>query len=229
MQKWTAPLPKHTKLDYYECYAKVALSKLLSQNYANLLLKDKPDLQFLDGSNGIEVTQAIDPDQKKADSPYTDILYGRVRNSERAYKEIEKCGCKYVDGILIGKTGTDSFELILQALKGKLETINRGNFAPFCCYDLFIFSDIYADNTMREQALQSMIGLSKNYTISFEKIMVLVPGSLYIFVLPSKQIPVINYSNEIQHEMACYAKKMVEAAQPEKVELTSASLHIPLW
>ncbi|MCI9592142.1 MAG: hypothetical protein HFG42_16675 [Lachnospiraceae bacterium] len=214
MQKWTEPLPKHTKLNYYECYAKIALSQLLSRNYENLILKDKPDLQFLDGSNGIEVTQAIELDQQKADSLYANILYNRVHNRERAIKEIEKCDCKYVDGILIGKPGTDSFDLILQALNRKLETINKGGFSPFCFYDLFIFSDIYADDIMRKQALQSMIDLSENYAVSFEKILVLVPGSLYIFVLPSKQIQVINYSDKIQREMACLAREMVEAAQP---------------
>lgn len=213
MQKWTTPLPKHTKLDYYECYAKIVLSQLLSRDYENLIIKDKPDLQFPDESNGIEVTQAIDPDQQTAEMLYTDIQYGRVRSKEGAINKIQKCGCKYENGILFGKTGTDSFELILQAVKAKLEKINHGGYAYFRHYDLFVFSDIYADNLMLKGALQSMFALSDGYKIFFQTIFVLVPGSLYVFDLSSKQTQVINYSNELQHKTACQAREMVEAAE----------------
>lgn len=65
MKKWDAPLPKHTELDYYECYAKIILSHLLSINCESILIRDRPDLQFIDDSRGIEVTQAIDQDQQK--------------------------------------------------------------------------------------------------------------------------------------------------------------------
>lgn len=213
MRKWTTPLPKHTKLDYYECYAKIALSQLLSQDYENLIIKDKPDLQFPDESSGIEVTQAIDPDQQTAERLYTDIQYGRVRKKEGAINKIQKCGCKYENGILFGKTGTDSFDLILSAVKTKLEKINQGVYAYLCHYDLFVFSDIYADNIMLKGALQSMLALSSGYKVIFETIIILVPGSLYIFDLFSKQTKVIDYPNELQYEIACQAREMVEKAE----------------
>lgn len=213
MQKWTTPLPKHTKLDYYECYAKIVLSQLLSRDYENLIIKDKPDLQFPDESNGIEVTQAIDPDQQTAESLYTDIQYGRVRNKEGAINKIQRCSCKYENGILFGKTGTEAFELILQAVKAKLEKINQGGYAFFRHYNLFVFSNIYADDLMVKGALQSMFALSNGYKIFFQTIFVLVPGSLYVFDLSSKQTQVINYSNELQHKTACQAREMVEEAE----------------
>ena len=50
------PLPDHTKLDYYECYAKIVLEDLFPDRYFNLILADKPDLQGYDV--GIEVTKA---------------------------------------------------------------------------------------------------------------------------------------------------------------------------
>lgn len=216
MQKWTIPLPEHTNSDYHECYAKIVLSQLLSRDYENLIIKDKPDLQFPDGSNGIEVTQAIDPGQQTAERLYTNIQYDRVRSEEGAINKIQKCGCKYENGILFGKTGTDSFDLILQAVKAKLEKINQGGYAYFHHYDLFVFSDIYADDLMLKGALQSMFALSGGYEIFFQTIFVLVPGRLYVFDLFSKQTQVINYSNELQYKTACQAREMVEEA--EKIE-----------
>ena len=216
MRKWGAPLPKHTKLDYYECYAKIVLSHLYNKNYESIIIRDRPDLQFFDESRGIEVTQAIDPEQQKAEKLYTDIHYGLVHSKEGAIQEILKCGCKYEDGILIGKPGIDSFEFIMKALKIKLEKINKGGYVYFYHYDLFVFSDIYADDMMLNDALLSMLMLSKEYKLFFEKVFVLVPGSLYIFKLLSEQFHVINYSNELQYEMACQAREMVEAAMKEE-------------
>ena len=118
MKKWDAPLPKHTKLDYYECYAKIILSHLLSINCESILIRDRPDLQFIDDSRGIEVTQAIDQDQQIAENLYTNIH--SVRSKEGAIQEIHHCGCKYEDGILIGKLGTDSVKFIMKAIETKL-------------------------------------------------------------------------------------------------------------
>ena len=61
---------------------------------------------------------------------------------------------------------------------------------------------------MQNNALEEMIKLSENYELVFEKIFVLVPGYLYIFELRMKQICVIEYSNELQYEIACQANKM---------------------
>lgn len=216
MQNWTAPLPKRTKKDYHECYAKIALSQLLSRNYENLIIKDKPDLQFPDRSSGIEVTQAIDSDQQRAERLYTEIHYGLARSREGAIQEIQNCKCKYENGVLIGKTGTDSFDLILQAIKRKLEKINKGGYDYFHHYDLFVFSDIYADDIMLKNALLLMLTLSEKYKLFFEKILVLVPRSLYVFELLSKQTQVIACSNELQYKIACQAREMVEEA--EKIE-----------
>lgn len=39
------PLPKHTNLDYYECYAKVVLEDMCPNQFSDLDILDKPDLQ----------------------------------------------------------------------------------------------------------------------------------------------------------------------------------------
>ena len=39
------PLPDHTKVDYYECLAKLILEKMFPNEFENLEILDKPDLQ----------------------------------------------------------------------------------------------------------------------------------------------------------------------------------------
>ena len=59
---------------YDEHLAKVILSKLVSQDFEQLELRDKPDLQFPDHSKGIEVTQAIGQKQQEADHLYLKLM-----------------------------------------------------------------------------------------------------------------------------------------------------------
>lgn len=191
------------------------MEKVVSESFQNLIIKDKPDLQSSDESKGIEVTCAIDQDQMNAEKLYSKMEYGLVRNEEGAKKTIEECGCTYKERILIG-TGTDSFKLVLDALEKKLKIINQGGYATFYEYNLFIRSDISSDDKMRQEALKSMVEISEEYKITFNQIIVLVPGKLYIFNLKTKECQVKNINSITQCEMACSARKMVEDNMPDK-------------
>ena len=58
------PLPDHTKLDYDECCALLTLKELFPEQYSELILDDKPDLQGREV--GIEVTIAGDRKHQEA-------------------------------------------------------------------------------------------------------------------------------------------------------------------
>lgn len=64
------PLSEHTKLDYYECYAKIVLEEMFPDQFFDLVSHDKPDLQNEKLIIGIEVTSSINPKQKEAESLY---------------------------------------------------------------------------------------------------------------------------------------------------------------
>ena len=57
-----------------EHLAKAILSKLVSQDFEQLELMDKPDLQFPDHSKGIEVTRAIGQKQQEAEHLYLKLM-----------------------------------------------------------------------------------------------------------------------------------------------------------
>lgn len=203
------PLQKHTKLHYWECYAKILLENYFPQTFQGLSVEDKPDLQSCDGAKGIEVTRAIEEKQIEAESLYVDICYGRTRNEEKAIEKIEKHGAKYKAGILTSE-GKDSFILILNSLERKLKTINKGQYRQCSEYYLFIHSEIYADTKMKEQALQQMLALSQKYKLFFSKIYVSVPEEIYIFDIERGAYSTIAVSRIKQFEMAQQARELVE-------------------
>lgn len=127
------PLESQARKKYYECYAKIVLEELWPEEFIDLQLEEKPDLQSNDEKYGVEVTIAIDEKQLEAESLYTCISYNRVRNEEYSLKKINKNGCKLVNGILAGRSGTDSFQLILilKAFNDKLNKLNGKEYRSF--------------------------------------------------------------------------------------------------
>lgn len=98
------PLPLHTRFDYYECYAKIALENLFLNQF-NLELKDRPDLQDQLAGIGIEVTQGIDPKQQGIESLFTKIIYDGEVDTAKLERQIEKLGGELNGGALSGVAG----------------------------------------------------------------------------------------------------------------------------
>lgn len=213
MTSWTKPLPKHTRLDYYECYAKIVLEELFPTEFVDLQIKDKPDLQMNNGEYGVEVTISQDKDQLKAESLYTDISYNRVRNIERATDEIEKCGCKLENGVLTGKSGVDSFDFILESFRDKLHKLNYKDYKIFKTNCLFAFSDIYANERMINEAIQIMRAEQKNNSKKFLRVIVLVPGYCYDLDLGNYDYAIYKIDSVKQMNQAYKARELVEKYQ----------------
>lgn len=209
MINWTEPLPKHTKLDYYECYAKVVLEELFPTEFIDIEIDDKPDLKMKNGKYGVEVTRSVDIDSIKADELYTDISYNRVRNESRAIEEIEKCGCTFENGFLIGKTGTDSFDLILESFEKKLNKLQK-NYEEYKRNCLFIFSDIYANDRMIDDAIKIMKQKQINSEKKFDKVFILVPGYCYSLDLRIYSHEVYRIEYNVQVNQADKARELVE-------------------
>lgn len=210
LYNWSEPLPKHTKVDYYECYSKIVLEELYSNEFHNLQILDKPDLQSTDGQYGVEVTIAKDKDQLKAESLYSDISYKRIRNAEKASEEIVKCGCNLEGGILSGKPGTDSFDLILEAFNNKLNKLNGNNYRFFKQNYLFIHSNIYAVEKMIMNAIKDMRQRQLSKVRKFYKVYVLVPGYCYSLNLDVGIYEIYTIKSELQALQANKAREFVE-------------------
>ena len=210
INNWVEPLPKHTKLDYYECYAKIVLEELYSEQFVNLIIKDKPDLQSQDNDCGVEVTIAIDRNELQSEKLYSDITYNRVRDKVKALKRIEECGYKVENGILHGKTSIDSFYLIMVSFDSKLNKLNDGGYKYFNKNFLFVFSYIYASDEMIKDAIIYMQNKQLDKQRQFNKVFVLVPGHLYCLNLYEGNYEVKRIEFIHQSSQADRARELVE-------------------
>lgn len=211
------PLPPHTKLDYWECYAKIVLEELFPEKFCNLLLADKPDLQDSNGYVGIEVTRAENPKQLEAESIYSNLPYKDENQRACDIKRIEKIGAKVHEFFMMGIKGTDSFERINAAISAKCKTISKGGYEPFEEYHLFVFSSIYAVDYMLKEELECLIAedIDKFYRVIY----VLVPGGMYCFYLITKEYRVFDIDSNMQHKQATKARQMVEEGEEDATRI----------
>ena len=201
------PLSSHTKLDYWECYAKIVLGDLFSDKFCDLILADKPDLQDANGYVGIEVTRAENPKRLETESLYSGLYYKPEKQRVRDIERIEQLGAKLYFGFMAGVKGTDSFDLINNAINSKCKTLSKGGYRNFKEYHLFLFSSIYAVDDMLKEELQYLIvnGIGEFYRIIY----ILVPGGMYCFDLETGIYKTFDIDSKKQFEHATQARRMV--------------------
>lgn len=211
------PLPDNTKVDYYECLAKIILESLFEDEFHNLEIEcERPDLQNEELSIGVEVTISENDKQKEAESLYTKLEYGLTRNPQNTLKKIEKLGAKYEDGILIGIPDSDNFDRILKSFKHKLENMNKDDFHIFKKNYLLIYSSIYATEEMINNAIETMCEIQENKCHCFQRVYIVVPYYLYVCDLVCKSSSIINIK-DLQYGFAISARNMVEDIERLKV------------
>lgn len=201
------PLPKHTNLDYYECYSKVVLEEMFPNQFSDLAILDKPDLQNENFNIGIEVTSSINPKQKEAEALYVKWSYEDNENKKKLERQIEKCGARLNNGILSGISGHDNFNRIYTEIKNKIGKL--GQYKTYGKQYLFIFSDIYATSDMRKKALEEMKFINNLSSHKFEEIYILVPGAIYVFDLIKSITSERKIDSNLQYLQACRAREMV--------------------
>lgn len=217
------PLPEHTKLDYYECLAKIVLEALFPNDFIDLKIKDKPDLQNVEKEIGIEVTRAINPKQEQNEKLCSKIIHGQIRDKEKAIKKINSSykpsrmiingkeireSDRYNNGILIGIPENDNFDRIVKAFKDKIHKLNEGEYSPFLFNYLFIHSEIFAIQEMINNVIVDMNKFQEKYEKKFYKVFVYVPSELYVLNLENK-IGEIKNIKEYQFDWAINARDMI--------------------
>ena len=195
---------------YLEFYAKVVLEKLFG--YQNLQISNKPDLQNVKGSIGIEVTSSIQKEQHEIESLYSqgkEIKCSKlIRRGDDFMPEIREGIIQ--NGILIGFSEGDSFANVNEAYDLKCEKLSQGNYKSFKRYELFIESDILANDKMLKEELKYLCSEYLNSPTRYEKIFVSVPGYIYIFNLVNNEYSHQKINQEIQYWIAEEAKRQME-------------------
>lgn len=192
------PLPRHTRLDYDECYAKLVLEKFFPDEYKNLELSDRPDLRDNARNIGIEVTSAYPPGMQEALSLFSSMEGRNEKGKAKGVKQLQKRGYNYtengMDGPLfsysiIGNEYPDieqaMFSPVIDAVRIKLNKLNEGSYADLRQYNLFIQTEPKIDDWMPPKIMERLLTLShreKRYSVIY----VLAVTDLLIFDVESQ-------------------------------------------
>lgn len=150
------PLPDHTKLDYYECYAKVILEDLFADRYGVLDISDKPDLQNNEKDIGIEVTSADSPEHREAVKLWYTMPFVSKEKQKSNKERMKQLGVEYQGGIQTWPVVSYSdseiagypIEYFLNVVDKKAKKLNEGGYKSFSSYDLFVYSEIYVSKAL---------------------------------------------------------------------------------
>lgn len=195
-----------TKFDtcFFERYAKFSLISILGQKYAGLENKDRPDLQDLKHSIGIEVTRAMSEDKKTAQSLVDKIKEGTPNNS---LDENKPEPLLYTFG-LYNNTSMGSLEFeywrlampLKRILKSKVKRVGSGLYGDFQEFGLYIFSKDF----MNFDEIYSAM----NYTIALQQFQQKKYQYLYI-----SQIQELSVCDLQQHQIQNYEIDKCQAKQ----------------
>ena len=192
------PLPRHTRLDYDECYAKLVLEKLFPDEYKNLELSDRPDLRDNARNIGIEVTSAYPPHMQEALFIGADIPYRSEEEKKKGLNQLGKLGYEYTQYGMFspsfsytwaGNTYPDIEKAlcapIIEVVKKKLDKLNAGGYDELQQYNLFIQTEPSIDEWMPPKIMERLLTLS-NREKRYAVIYMLAITDLLIFDIESQ-------------------------------------------
>ena len=210
------PLPRHTRYSWEECYAKVVLEEFFKEKFKDLNIKDKPDLQNEVLSIGIECTVSIDKESIEAENLYSELTYGKSKNTDKCKERIKRLGGNITEYSMF-ESRTVSLKSILGAVKTKLKKLNGNGYKIFEKNYLLIRDCIYIPN-QQIKGLQYSIGIIQSkYPVEFDKIYILLNSKLIELNMIDYTNKCIEFDSNTQYELAEKARNIV-VEKEEKVK-----------
>lgn len=222
------PLPRHTKLDYNECYAKIVLEKFFPDEYQNLQISDRPDLRTKDGNVGIEVTSAIPQEEQEALAIGYEISYiiDEEEQKEKRIAYLKKRGYEYTEYEMshpsksygcIGLNYPDIEETFcrefIYAVEKKIEKLNSRTYDLLPKYNLFVQSELYIEEWMPQKLIEKLCQLStQQYNYKF--IYLLALNGLFVFDTTAQKYIMKETEKKIW-DLGYVARDMVEKGETD--------------
>lgn len=171
---------------FFERYAQITLETVLGKEYADLVNKDRPDLQKPDKSLGIEVTRAMESSKEVAKELIMEMAGIDVPENDRDdIREIIKSGYGYglQDGKYIGHIEYEYWSLaqpLRRIIESKISKVGSGFYGEFKEYGLYIFCK---DNLTDEEVKLTMeyaSELQRHLDIRYSKMYLSLIDRLYL-------------------------------------------------
>ena len=205
------PLPSNTIYKWHECFAKVMLEYVLPNEFNDLKIKDKPDLQNIKLNLGIEVTTAEDKKDLEMESLYTYLEYDLIKDKQKVKNKIEQLGGSISKGILIHPVRYRNLDNIKNSILEKLNKLNGNGYQIFAHNHIFITEwDMILEKECAE-LLDEYIELQNNFRIKFEKIYIYqYGGKLFEFDMINRNHNAYTLSLNETYQIRFNARKMAE-------------------
>lgn len=171
---------------FFERYAQITLEAVLGKEYAELVNKDRPDLQMPDRSLGIEVTRAMESNKRAALHMLKEMAGLEVQEENREeISQIIKSGYGYglQDGKYIGHLEYEYWSLALplrRIIECKISKVGSGFYGEFQEYGLYIFCK---DDLTEEEVNMTMeyaSELQRHIDVKYSKIYLSLINRLYV-------------------------------------------------
>ena len=171
---------------FFERYAQITLEAVLGKEYAELVNKDRPDLQMPDRSLGIEVTRAMESNKRAALHMLKEMAGLEVQEENREeISQIIKSGYGYglQDGKYIGHLEYEYWSLALplrRIIESKISKVGSGFYGEFQEFGLYIFCK---DDLTEEEVNMTMeyaSELQRHIDVKYSKIYLSLINRLYV-------------------------------------------------
>lgn len=171
---------------FFERYAQLTLERILGEKYASLVNRDRPDLQNEDGSLGIEVTRAMEPDRHNANQLLKELAGMQISQEQREdMQKIIDSGYGYgLPGLnYMGALEHEYWSLaqpLQRILTSKIKKVASGFYGEFKEYGLFVFCRDLLDMDQVEQAVTFTLLLQDNLDIRYNTLYLSQTDTLYV-------------------------------------------------
>lgn len=205
------PLPSNTIYKWHECFAKVMLEFALPNDFNNLKIKEKPDLQNIELNLGIEVTTAENKKDLEMERLYTYLEYDLIRDKQKVKNKIEHLGGSISNGILVHPVRYRDLDSIKNSILEKLNKLNGNGYQIFEHNYIFITeSDMILENECAG-LLDEYIELQNNFRIKFEKVYIYqYGGKLFEFNMVDRNYNIYTLNSNETYQIGYDARKIVE-------------------
>lgn len=171
---------------FFERYSQLTLQTILGQKYAGLVNRDRPDLQMEDGTLGIEVTRAMEPDRHNANQLLKELAGMQIKEEQREdMQRIVESGYGYgLPGInYTGYLEQEYWSLaqpLQRILTSKVEKVAKGFYGNFKEFGLYVFCRDLLNLTQVEAAVNYTLLLQDNLDLRFNTLYLSQTDTLYV-------------------------------------------------
>ena len=198
---------------FFERYAMIALQTMLGDKYAHLVNSDRPDLQDIEHSLGIEVTRSIKENRTEAELLVNELAGTEIFCiNESDLHDIKFYGYAFGlnDGQFMGELEKRYWSLALplkRIIKSKVHKVADGFYGNFNQFELFVFTK---DNLTRHEVqltVYYMTELQDANALRYAKLHIAQTDKLYVCDLKTQTVEEFLISKE---QCRMFYKKAVE-------------------